>query len=51
MGNDIVKKIYAVWVYVRNLAESRKFYEETIGLKFKVKDGDWVEFDLLTLIT
>jgi len=42
----MIKKIYAVWVYVKNLDESRKFYEDVVGLKFKFQDGDWIEFDL-----
>ncbi|OGZ69866.1 MAG: glyoxalase [Candidatus Staskawiczbacteria bacterium RIFCSPHIGHO2_02_FULL_42_22] len=46
MKINTVKKIYAVWVYVKDLAESRKFYEDVIGLKFKLQDGDWIEFDL-----
>ncbi len=40
-----IKKIYAVWVYVKNLEESRRFYE-AIGLTFKFQEGEWIEFDL-----
>jgi len=42
----MIKKIYAVWVYVKELKESRRFYEEVLGLKFKFQEGNWVEFDL-----
>lgn len=46
MTNNPIKKVYAVWVYVRDLNESRRFYEEVIGLKFKLQEDDWIEFDL-----
>jgi metallothiol transferase len=41
-----IKKIYAVWIYMMNLDESKKFYEDIIGLKFKFRKGNWIEFDL-----
>ncbi|MBI5733322.1 MAG: VOC family protein [Candidatus Kerfeldbacteria bacterium] len=48
MGNKTskIKKIYAVWVYVRDFEESRKFYEKLIGSRVKFQEGDWIEFDL-----
>jgi len=42
----MVKKIYAVWVYAKDLDESRKFYENVLGLKFKFQQEGWIEFDL-----
>ena len=42
----MIRKIYAVLVYVKDLAESQEFYENKLGLKFKFRNGDWVEFDL-----
>ncbi len=41
----MIKGIYAVWIYVNNLEESRTFYEGVLGLKSKSKEGEWVEFD------
>ena len=38
-----IKKIYAIWVYVKNLNESRNFYEKILGLKFKFQQSDWLE--------
>ena len=40
-----IKRIYACWVYVRNLDKSVKFYE-TIGFDIKFVEKDWVEFNL-----
>ena len=42
----MIQKIYAIWVYVNDIAESRTFYEHVLGLRFKLQDGDWIEFDL-----
>ena len=42
----MIKRIYAVWVYTNNLDESRRFYEEVLGLQFKFQNKAWVEFDL-----
>ena len=42
----MINKIYSVWVYVKNLEESREFYEKILGLKFKSQEGKWIEFDL-----
>ena len=42
----MIKKIYAVWIYVSDLKKSRKFYEKSIGLKVKLVDGPWIEYDL-----
>lgn len=44
----MIKRIYAKWVYVRDIEESRKFYEEALGMKVKFSspDGKWIEFDL-----
>ena len=41
-----VTKMYAAWVPVRSLQESRKFYEHSLGLTFKLQDEHWIEFDL-----
>lgn len=41
-----INKIYAVWVYTKDLDASKNFYEEVLGFKFKKRDGDWIEFDL-----
>jgi len=42
-----IRKIYACWVYVSDMAQSVRFYQD-IGftVKFVEKDGAWVEFDL-----
>ena len=45
-GDTVINRIYACWVYVRDLNESRRFYETSVGLKFKLQDGEWIEFDL-----
>jgi metallothiol transferase len=42
----MIKKIFAVWIYVKDLAISRDFYENVLNLKFKFQDKDWVEYDL-----
>ncbi len=42
----MIRKIYAVWVYVKDIEESRNFYENILGLKFKFRQEDWLEFDL-----
>ncbi len=42
----MIEKIYAIWTYVNDVKESRNFYENILGLKFKLADGDWIEFDL-----
>ena len=42
----MIEKIYAVWVYVKNMEESRNFYEKVLGLKFKFQQENWLEFDL-----
>lgn len=42
----MIRRIYATWIYVSDLEKSRKFYENKIGLRFKLKDNDWIEFDL-----
>lgn len=41
-----IRKIYACWVYVSDMAQSVRFYQD-IGftVKFVEKDGAWVEFD------
>jgi len=41
----MIENIYAVWVYVRDLGESRRFYEDALGLEVRPQDGDWIEFD------
>ncbi len=48
MGDESVtiRKIYAVWIYVKSIEESRRFYEKVVGLKLKFQEGNWVEFDL-----
>jgi metallothiol transferase fosB len=42
-----IRKIYACWVYVSDMAQSVRFYQD-IGftVKFVEKDCAWVEFDL-----
>lgn len=42
----MIKKIFAVWVYVNNLEQSRNFYENILGLRCKFIDAGWVEYDL-----
>ncbi len=42
----MINKIYSVWIYVKNLEESKEFYEKALGLKVKVQDKKWIEFDL-----
>lgn len=44
----MIHKIYAKWVYVRNIEESKCFYEDVLGLRetFRSGDGQWVEFGL-----
>ena len=42
----MIEKIFALWLYVNDLEQSRYFYETILGLKFKFQDGDWIEFDL-----
>ena len=42
----MIPKIYAVWVYVNDLEQSRSFYQNALGLKERLKDGTWLEFDL-----
>ena len=44
----MIKKIYAKWVYVRDLEESKRFYEDALGLQqtFASPDGQWIEFGL-----
>lgn len=41
-----ISKIYAVWVYVSDLAQSTNFYQSALSLRIKFQDNDWVEFDL-----
>lgn len=41
-----IKKIYAVWIYVKDLKESRQFYEQMLNLKVKLQENDWLEFNL-----
>jgi metallothiol transferase len=41
-----IQKIYAVWVYAKDLKRSRSFYENILGLKVKFQDEGWIEFDL-----
>ena len=42
-----IRKIYACWVYVSDMEQSVRFYQD-IGftVKFVEDDGVWVEFDL-----
>ena len=42
-----INKIYACWIYVSDLKQSIRFYQD-IGfeLKFIEEDGAWAEFDL-----
>lgn len=42
-----IRKIYACWVYVSDMEQSVRFYQD-IGftVKFVEDDGAWVEFDL-----
>ncbi len=42
----MIQKIYAVWVYVNDLEQSRSFYQNALGLKEKFQDEVWLEFDL-----
>jgi metallothiol transferase len=42
----MITKIYATWVYVSDLERSLDFYQNKIEFRFKLKDGDWIEFDL-----
>lgn len=42
----MINKIYATWIYVSNIDRSLDFYQNKIGLKFKLRDGEWIEFDL-----
>lgn len=42
----MIKSIFAVWLYVKDLSQSRNFYENILGLKFKFQDQAWVEYDL-----
>ena len=41
-----INKIYACWIYVSDLKQSIRFYQD-IGLELKFVDGNaWAEFDL-----
>ena len=42
----MIKRIYAVWTYVNDLQVSRNFYENILGLKFKLRDGEWIEYSV-----
>jgi predicted enzyme related to lactoylglutathione lyase len=42
----MIEKIFCIWIYVNDLTASQKFYTDVLGLKFKFRDGGWVEFDL-----
>ena len=42
----MITSIYAVWVYVRDVQKSRMFYEKVLGLKVKLINGSWIEYDL-----
>lgn len=46
--NPEVSKIYAKWIWVRDLAESRQFYEKALGVKVTLENSDWIEFRLGT---
>lgn len=41
-----IGRIYAVWVYVADMARSEDFYANKIGLRVGARFDDWVEFDL-----
>lgn len=41
-----IKKIYAVWIYVKDLEQSRKFFEQNFELKVRLRDKEWVEYNL-----
>lgn len=45
-GKSEPTSIYAVWIYVSDLERSKDFYQNKIGLKFKLQNEDWIEFDL-----
>ena len=42
----MINKIYAVWIYVKDLEESTNFYKKFLELKVKFKQKNWTEFDL-----
>lgn len=42
----MIKKIYAVWLYVSDIDKSLEFYKYKIGLEVKLRNEDWIEFDL-----
>ena len=42
----MIQRIYATWIYVKNLETSKTFYEKVLGLKVKFQQGGWIEFDL-----
>ena len=43
--NIQIKRIYASWVYVKDLKKSIDFYQN-IGFKVKFVENNWAEFDL-----
>ncbi|MGI5077789.1 VOC family protein [Treponema maltophilum] len=44
--NRKINKIYACWIYVSDLKQSIRFYQD-IGFELKFVDGNaWAEFDL-----
>jgi metallothiol transferase len=40
-----VQKIYAVWTYVSNAEKSMTFYKKVLGVKPRLQDDGWIEFD------
>ncbi|MBN2329451.1 MAG: VOC family protein [Candidatus Omnitrophica bacterium] len=42
-----IKRINAVFIYVKDMAEMRRFYETVLGLNAPIVESDmWVEYDL-----
>jgi metallothiol transferase len=41
----LVQKIYAVWTYVSDIKKSKAFYQAVLGVKPRLKNDGWVEFD------
>lgn len=42
----MIKKIHCVYIVVNDINESTDFYENILGLKPKLKEENWVEFQL-----
>lgn len=40
-----VQKIYAVWCYVDDAEKSKTFYEKVLGIKPRLQNDGWIEFN------